>query len=111
MFCLPRSARSPKATRSSVWMGDYCARGRRARVNYELEVGRWRFAACVPTSPGWRSIDTWRHRMTTFDVIEEQDLSRAWARAVRPMLGARARSEVAPVCVSITGFDQGVVRE
>jgi hypothetical protein len=49
--------------------------------------------------------------MTTFDLIEEQDLSRAWARAVRPMLGARAQSEIAPICVSITGFDRGVVRE
>jgi len=45
------------------------------------------------------------------EYVEDENLSRAWARAVRPMLGRPTVGEVAPLCVSITGFDNGVVRE
>ncbi len=43
--------------------------------------------------------------------IEDENLSRAWGRAVRPMIGRGAVKEIAPCCVSITGFDNGVARE
>lgn len=49
--------------------------------------------------------------MTTREYVEDENLSRAWARAVRPMLGHAAVGEVARLCVSIAGFDDGVVRE
>ncbi len=45
------------------------------------------------------------------DFIKDANLSRAWARAVRPMFGRGAVTEIAPLCVSITGFDDGVARE
>jgi hypothetical protein len=45
------------------------------------------------------------------EMIEDENLSRAWARAVQPMLQRRGPKEIAPLCVSITGFDDGVVRE
>jgi hypothetical protein len=47
----------------------------------------------------------------TFELVEDDNLSRAWARAVRPMLGRRAVKEVAPICISIVGFEQGAVAE
>ncbi len=47
----------------------------------------------------------------TLELIEDENLSTAWGRAIRPMLGHRATSEIAPICVSITGFVQGVPRE
>jgi hypothetical protein len=47
----------------------------------------------------------------TFELVEDDNLSRAWARAIRPMLGPRAVAEVAPICVSIVGFEHGVVAE
>ncbi len=37
--------------------------------------------------------------------VEERNLSVAWARALR-LVGARGRSEVAPLVVGITGFDR-----
>jgi hypothetical protein len=45
------------------------------------------------------------------EFIEDDSLSRAWARVVKPMLQRGGDAEIAPVCVSITGFDDGVVRE
>jgi hypothetical protein len=49
--------------------------------------------------------------MTTREFIVDENLSYAWARAVRPMVGRGAVAEIAPLCVSITGFDDGVARE
>jgi hypothetical protein len=48
--------------------------------------------------------------MTT-DFIEDSNLSRAWARAVHPMTLRRGVTEISPLCVSITGFKEGVVHE
>ena len=45
------------------------------------------------------------------EFIEDKNLSSAWARVVRPMIGRGAVEEIAPLCVSITGFDDGVVSE
>ena len=47
----------------------------------------------------------------TFELIEDESLSRAWGRAVRPMFERGGPKETAPLCVSIAGFDDGVVRE
>jgi hypothetical protein len=49
--------------------------------------------------------------MTTPEFIEDKNLSRAWARAVHPMTIRGGVGEIAPLCVSITGFDDGVPRE
>lgn len=49
--------------------------------------------------------------MTTPEFIQDQNLSRAWARAVYPMIVRGGVAEIAPLCVSITGFDDGVARE
>lgn len=49
--------------------------------------------------------------MTKPEIIQDDNLSLAWGRAVRPMLMRRGVKEIAPLCVSITGFDQGVVGE
>jgi len=43
--------------------------------------------------------------------IEDENLSVAWARAVRPMLARGGPGEVAPMIVAVTGFDNGVPRE
>src|SRR4051794_38013350 len=43
--------------------------------------------------------------------IEDNNLSHAWARAIQPLLSRGSASELAPVCVSITGFEDGVVLE
>lgn len=45
------------------------------------------------------------------EFIVDENLSRAWGRAVRPMLGRGGVGEIAPLCVSISGFDDGVARE
>jgi len=47
----------------------------------------------------------------TREFVEDENLSRAWGRAVRPMLGRGAVAEIAPLCVSITGFDDAIARE
>src|SRR5712692_6359755 len=47
----------------------------------------------------------------TREFIEDENLSRAWGRAVRPMIGRGGLAEIAPLCVSITGFDDDIVRE
>jgi hypothetical protein len=49
--------------------------------------------------------------MTTREFIEDDNLSRAWARAILPMVVRGGVHELAPLCVSITGFDDGVARE
>jgi hypothetical protein len=49
--------------------------------------------------------------MATCEFIEDENLSHAWGRVVMPMLRRGGVAEIAPVCVSITGFDNGVVRE
>lgn len=49
--------------------------------------------------------------MTMRDFIEDDNLSRAWGRAVRSMIVRGGVAEIAPLCVSITGFDEGIVRE
>lgn len=49
--------------------------------------------------------------MTIREFIEDDNLSRAWARAVRPMVTRGGDAEIAPLCVSVTGFDGGVPRE
>lgn len=49
--------------------------------------------------------------MTKSESIEEDNLSLAWGRAVRPLLVRGEAKEIAPLSVSITGFDAGVVRE
>lgn len=43
--------------------------------------------------------------------VESSDLSIAWAKAVRPMLAKGGVKEIAPLVVSTTGFENGVVRE
>lgn len=43
--------------------------------------------------------------------IEDENLSVAWARAVRPMLARGGPREIAPMIVAVTGFDDGVPRE
>lgn len=43
--------------------------------------------------------------------IEDENLSVAWARAVRPMLARGGPGEIAPMIVAVTGFDDGVPRE
>ncbi len=45
------------------------------------------------------------------EFIEDDNLSRAWARAVNPMIIQGGVTEIAPLCLSITGFQDGVVRE
>lgn len=49
--------------------------------------------------------------MVATEFIEDDNLSRAWGRAARPMLVRGGPKEIAPLCVSITGFDAGVPRE
>jgi hypothetical protein len=49
--------------------------------------------------------------MTTREFIEDDNLSRAWARAVYPMIVRGGVAEITPLCVSITGFDNGAARE
>lgn len=49
--------------------------------------------------------------MTIREFIEDDNLSRAWARAIHPMVIRGGAAEIAPLCVSITGFDAGVPRE
>lgn len=49
--------------------------------------------------------------MTIREFIEDENLSRAWGRAVRPMMDRGGIAELVPLCVSITGFDDGVPRE
>lgn len=43
--------------------------------------------------------------------IEDENLSLAWARVAHRMMGRGHETEIAPLIVSITGFDSGVVRE
>lgn len=43
--------------------------------------------------------------------IEDDNLSFAWIRAMRLVTANRGGSEVAPLIVSVTGFDDGIVRE
>jgi len=49
--------------------------------------------------------------MTRREFVDDDDLSRAWGRAVRPMIGRGSVAEIAPLCVSITGFDDGIPHE
>jgi hypothetical protein len=43
--------------------------------------------------------------------VEADNVSVAWARAVRPMIGRKGVTEIAPLVVSVTGFDAGVPHE
>ena len=45
------------------------------------------------------------------EFIKDDNLSRAWARAVHPMVLRGGAAEIAPLCLSIVGFDDGVARE
>jgi hypothetical protein len=49
--------------------------------------------------------------MTKPESIQDDNLSCAWGRAIRPMLRRGGLAEIAPLCLSITGFDDGVPRE
>lgn len=49
--------------------------------------------------------------MTDAHYIEDKNLSFAWARAMRLVTAKGSGGEVAPLIVSVTGFDVGVVRE
>lgn len=41
--------------------------------------------------------------MTTFSLVETENLSLGWAKAIAPMLAVRGVAEIAPLCVSIVG--------
>jgi hypothetical protein len=43
--------------------------------------------------------------------VEADNISIAWARAIRPMFGRGGASEIAPLVVSVTRFDDGVPYE
>jgi hypothetical protein len=49
--------------------------------------------------------------MTTEHYVEADNLSVAWARAVRPMIGRGGATEIAPLVLAVTGFDAGVPNE
>src|SRR4051812_8230967 len=61
----------------------------------------------MPVSP---STDIWRLTTMANICIEDDNLSRAWARAARPLLGG-GDSDRGPVIVSIQRFPNGAPEE